>query len=444
MNIYFHIDELHRDAIVASALKILFEDEGHRLVYGNRTSNILLPYFHKAFDVIILPRPHFLYDTWGDNWMNWESRFVMLSAESLGIICKDHQVMARTLLEKEYFEGKRKYVDRIDAFCFWGTKQLQAVKEYAPEILYKCNVVGHPRQDRSTIKNSNSEKNINKSENKKIGILPRAVALNDYFQRSAIDSYSTLFDPHFQYEYYNKDTDKFLLSQRPQTKPGDSVAVQAIDLQIILRAIEALNKSGYKPILRLHPKENLDEWRKLFSRCNLNIEIADNKEPFTHWVTGIDYIIGPPSTSFYDAAMMGVTSISIDKIDARRKMFIDVLWEDNNHLMEYIFRPSDFNSMIEYIKQGEQNTDSQEILAVLKEEANFPDCRNSLDSVVSICNGLNVKRKNNFFYLPFFGLARLVFNMLWNIKSYYQGRKINSAMFLINFRISRWIDILAE
>ena len=124
MNIYFHIDELKRDAVVASALQKKFAKKGHKLVYGNRVSNRLLKYFHSAFDVIIVPRPHILNDNWGDSWMKWDSRFVMLSSESLGIICQDHHVMARALLEKDFFEGKKEYVDRIDAFCLWGTKQL--------------------------------------------------------------------------------------------------------------------------------------------------------------------------------------------------------------------------------------------------------------------------------------------------------------------------------
>jgi hypothetical protein len=128
------IDELNRDAVVASALKKKFAEKGHYLVYGNRASNRLLKYFHGAFDVIVFPRPHLIYDNWGEDWLTWKARFVTLSTENVGIICKDHQVMAKTLLEREYFEGDRKYVERIDAFCFWGSKQLQAVKDFAPEV----------------------------------------------------------------------------------------------------------------------------------------------------------------------------------------------------------------------------------------------------------------------------------------------------------------------
>jgi len=100
MNVYFHIDELNRDAVVASALKKKFAQKGHTLIYGNRMTNAFLKHVHRAFDVVIVPRPHVLYDHWGDDWMTWDARFLTLSSESLGIICKDPHVMARTLLEK--------------------------------------------------------------------------------------------------------------------------------------------------------------------------------------------------------------------------------------------------------------------------------------------------------------------------------------------------------
>ena len=40
------------------------------LVYGNR-GNRLLKYFHSSFDVIVVPRPHVLYDNWGEDWLSW-------------------------------------------------------------------------------------------------------------------------------------------------------------------------------------------------------------------------------------------------------------------------------------------------------------------------------------------------------------------------------------
>lgn len=60
MLVYFHIDELNRDAVVASALRMQLHSKGARLIYGSRTSHWLLKYFASLFDAIILPRPLFI------------------------------------------------------------------------------------------------------------------------------------------------------------------------------------------------------------------------------------------------------------------------------------------------------------------------------------------------------------------------------------------------
>jgi hypothetical protein len=60
MRIYFHIDELGRDAVVASALKKYFKDRGASLWYGNRVDSCALK-FHNPFDVLIFPNVDLLF-----------------------------------------------------------------------------------------------------------------------------------------------------------------------------------------------------------------------------------------------------------------------------------------------------------------------------------------------------------------------------------------------
>ena len=54
MLVYFHIDELSRDAIVASALREELKKVGGKLIYGNRATTRRLRHFN-IFDVVILP-----------------------------------------------------------------------------------------------------------------------------------------------------------------------------------------------------------------------------------------------------------------------------------------------------------------------------------------------------------------------------------------------------
>jgi surface carbohydrate biosynthesis protein len=441
VNIYFHVDELNRDAVVASALKKKFARLGHTLVYGNRVTNRLLKYHHRTFDVVVVPRPHMLYDHWGDEWMSWDVRFAMLSSESLGIICRDHRVMARTLLEKDYFEGNRTYVDRIDAFCLWGPKQLQAIKDYAPEIATKCHVVGHPRHDASCVRAQDAGR---QRPRRRIGVITRAVALNDYFRRSALDGFTTLFDEHFQYEFVNKTTGERLKSKRPGAQPADVVLVQAIDTENTLKIINRLESAGYTVSVRVHPKENAEIWQGLLKRCRLHAQVAEARMPIARWLEGVDYLVGPPSTSFYDAVMLGVTPISICQLDARRRQSIGELWEDNNRLMEHVFRPDTIDSLVEYIARDTRYVHTPASLQVLQEEAYYPACASSLDKVVAVCTASVPERSRGDVRLVSFELARYLYFKAWRARLRAQGRRENSAMFVMGREERRFVDGLTS
>ena len=429
MNIYFHIDELYRDSITANALRKRFNSNGHNLLFGNRLTNLMIPFCHNLFDIIIVPRPHFLYDFWGDDWINWKTKIVILSTENLGIICKDHRVMARTLLEKEYFEGITKYINSISLFCYWGKRQLSSIQKYAPEIYTKCKVVGHPRHDELCY-NQKTKKSILKKN--KIAIISRAVMLNDYMDRSPLESFKTMFDPHFIYEYFNKKTGSKLLSKRPQIAPGDNAAIQALDIQTILKIIKKLKNNDYSLSLRLHPKENIEVWRKLLSDCSLNIEISDRNIPFTHWIKNFDYVIGAPSTTFYESLMAGVTPISICQIDSRRSNLVGELFEENNKIMEFVYKPLTIDDLFNYIKVDNSILDNVNILKVLKEESNFPDCKTSLKSVVDECEKLNIKSQKNLTHAYAFYLLRSIFNFSYGLLFKLKGKKQNSATFFLN------------
>lgn len=444
MNIYFMIDELNRDAVVASALKKIFLKKGHNLVYGNRASNKLLKYFHEAFDVIIFPRPHLIYDNWGDDWLTWSAKFVTLSTESLGIICKDHQVMAKTLLDREYFEGKRQYVDRIDAFCFWGEKQLQAVKDYAPEVVYKCHVVGHPRHDDLCVEKPKENWDEPQKDIKSVGVIARAVALNDYFKRSPMDWFTTLFDDHVGYEFHNKITGEKLPSKRAAVSPANMLVVQAIDVENTLKIIKNLLEAGHKVSLRMHPKEDGLVWRNVLRSCRLNVEISDPTLPITDWLQSHDYIFGPPSTSFYDAAMVGVTPISICSLDSRRKASVGELWEENNRLMDHVFKPESIEDLLKLIDTGTRNTSSIEILGILREEANFPDCANALNRFVDLCLANPARVRLSRLRLLPFKIARAFYFSVWRMRNFFLGRRENSAMFSMTGSKIRFIDGLSS
>jgi len=61
--------EFKIDAIGVSTLQNKCAKTGHNLIYSARISSRLFKFFHLSFDVIVLPRPHFLYDNCGEEWI---------------------------------------------------------------------------------------------------------------------------------------------------------------------------------------------------------------------------------------------------------------------------------------------------------------------------------------------------------------------------------------
>lgn len=442
MIVYFHVDELHRDAVVASALKRRLAKRGHTLVYGTRILARLLPMFHRAFDVIVMPRPHFFYDNWGAAWMEWDCRFVTLSTENLGIICKDTRVMARALLENTYFEGQREYAERIDAFCVWGCRQKQAIMQHAPDLAHKFNVVGHPRHDALCVGRPSTDRK-REVNNRRVGVVTRAVALNDYFGRTALDSLSVLLNEHFTYEYLDKATGRGVKSTRTGAMPAENLMAQVLDAKTAILAMAALQAEGVELSLRIHPKERIEVWRRVLEGNGIKAEISPSELPITEWLKTLDCVIGAPSTSFYDALMIGVIPIDISTIDARRRTLTGELWEDNNRLMPHLPHASSYSELKDFAMFG-ATLNEPAVMSVLKDEADFPDCGNSLEKFIDVCEAIAPSSRANRFTLLGFRVARVLFEVMWKLRSLAIKRRQNSAAFTIGGPVTTFIDNLSR
>ena len=307
-------------------------------------------------------------------------------------------------------------------------------------MLPRCHVVVHPRHDHSCLESQGKKQSCPKA----IGVITRAGALNDYFGRSGLDGYRTLFDDHFRYEYFNRETGEKLPSKRPAITPGDAIVVQAIDVESTLKVISALEKTGHNISVRIHPKENFDAWKGLLRNSKLNAEVSSPSQPITSWLNNVDYLIGPPSTSYYDAVMLGVTPISISNLDSRRSQFVGELWEDNNHLMAQVFTPKTITELVDYVTAGKENFGNREILNVLEDEASFPNCETSLDKLVSICIDMVPVFSNREIHLAMFKSLRYVFFKVWRVKNWICRREENSAMFAMGKRETCFIDNLSS
>lgn len=434
MIVYYFIDELNRDSITASLLESRLQKKNHKIILGNRTSFHFLKYFHSYFDIIIVPRIGFLTAHFGESWLLWKSKIVTLSNENIGIIAENPPLCAKTALEKDFFEGIEKYTNRVDLFALWGEKQFNYIKKFAPKYEKKLLVIGHPRYDSFKL-----EKYKKFNRKKVIGIITNFRSINDYYGRSIVDFFSLDFSP-IRYEYFNTVKKRGLLYKR--NRIYNSVVQQTIDLKNILKIISELSKNNFRIIIRGHPKEKKFKFIKILNKIYKNIFIHNDQLPIHDFLGKIDYLIGPPSTVFYESIFFKLRPISICSLDKKRKYFVPELGEDNNNLMNHVYKPKSIKELLYLIKKKITFNENKKINNILKNELNYPDCINSLDKLVSKFEEMNSSTNNRNFILFTYRFCCEIYFFLWKLRNFFIKRKMHSAYFPLDFKILNFIKSL--
>lgn len=146
MLIYFHIDELARDAVVAAALKRTLAERKGQVIYGNRfTTDYVLRHWN-IFDAIILPSLLHFFGAFPDQSKLPDNVFI-LQTEAIG----QATGTLRRLNGKYFGDEPQKYTHwhkAVRAYLLWGEAHLNSFHEFHPEYLTKCRVVGHPRMSK--------------------------------------------------------------------------------------------------------------------------------------------------------------------------------------------------------------------------------------------------------------------------------------------------------
>ena len=445
-NVYFHIDELGRDAITASALKKAFAERGFNLVYGNRVyTKRVLEHFSLSFDIIILPRPMFLCDFKNIN--RYMPPIVILYTESVGraVFENNDKFTLLCLLGMPYMEGDTKYVDKITSFFLWGRSAKNRIEKYYPKLASKFHVIGHPRHDKRCI--GSKSKSI-KNAKTKIGLITRQPLLNDFLKRSPVESIissSSSLEAH--YSYNNQATGDSLLLQ--DSDPVDEVYMQAVDIKILLQLLLKLNKEGHEIHLKVHPREDRELWVNVVKKFNLNVTLAHWCMPFSHWVQEMDYLIGPSSTSFYDCCIAGVQPICTRKINKNRDLHIRKFSEENGALMQHIVSPDSIDGVIDIVSKKNKGFElSDEIKQVLLNETNYPDSNNSINKLVELCLDLKKEDKASSlvksFYMVGFYTYGFVINSVMKIYRLIRRQTEQGSTFLLTKKNRRYIDSLID
>ena len=371
--IYFHIDELARDSIVASVLKKEFKKRGVTVIYGNRFSMRFLQKM-PIFDLIILSGiPHFqhIFPDPG----KLPENIVIMPTEAVGMATGNSKK-----IDVKYFginrDAGEPWHKTAKAFMLWGYDHLKPFEKQYPQYLEKCNVIGHPRLDKRCVKKQNK----NSGENKKlrVGLVSRFSGVNPFHSKSIFET--------IHLGMRRKGAESPLFENSPDHDVEDQLYTEMIDLRVFFQIIEKLDLSKFEIWVRPHPRENRFFWERLSRENNLDIKISDWDEPFSFWLSNIDFIVSPPSTSFYDALSAGQSPICTMNIVKHRKRHVLTESDDNNQILEHIRCPESVDEVIELLENPLKSEElSSEAREILLGQTALDIAPNSLNNLADAC-----------------------------------------------------------
>lgn len=437
MLVYFHIDELARDAVVASALKHEVERAGGRVIYGNRfISDYFLRHWN-IFDAIILPSLLHYYGAFPDQEMLPSNVFI-LQTEAIG-----QATGTLKRLNGKYFgdepEKYKPWHKSVLGFLLWGYAHLNPFTDYYPEYLNKCRVVGHPRLSRLCKRPEATKPN----DKPVVGFVSRFNLLSPFDARTPFESVANsmrsgkIVMPAFEGSG-EKDVE-------------DMFYTEVIDFRVMLQIMMTLDPEKYSLSVRPHPRENRVGWKRLAKKLGLRIKVSEWDVPFSHWLQGLDYIITPPSTGLYDIFFHGKKPIVIDRIVPSRSEHTLAQSDDNNQILDGICRPESIEEVIQFLENGNIVHDIENVNLRLQEQVGADIAGNSIANIVHAVQEFtgHVQRPRKPLNSPMLGYylcwTWIVFiSQVKAAKAWLQRRVEQGASFNLTLKRVRWINRLVS
>tara|TARA_Y100001978_G_C23693577_1_gene436201 strand:+ start:1444 stop:2826 length:1383 start_codon:yes stop_codon:yes gene_type:complete len=338
LHILYHIDELARDAIVASAMKRVSKKYNIEIYFTTKRLSRILRLFN-GFDAVILPSlQHYKY--FFPSPQKLPNNIFILPSEAVG-----QATGTLRRMQAKYFGNNEiesiPWHQSVKGFLLWGEVHKEGLVANEPKYSKKSFVVGHPRLSKWCKAYKKQIKN--NSKQKTIGFVSRFCGINPFDQRGNMQYMRNairFFEEQPRWENSSSELDA-----------EDIFYTELIDFRLFMMIIHSLNPNDYKFKIRPHPREDRNQWKKLKKNSNLNIEISKWDHPFTYWLNEVDKVICPPSTSIYDMLYQDYHPICIDKIIKKRKNHILAESDDNNRVLDYVCRPESLEELIEIIEQ---------------------------------------------------------------------------------------------
>ena len=388
MLVYFHIDEVSRDAIVASALRKELKKVGGKLIYGSRQTASLLRNFN-IFDVVILPSITHYIATFPDP-DELPDNIVILPAETVG-----QATGHLRRINAKYFGDDSEYStpwhQSVAKYLLWGFDHIKPFQEYYPSYIDKCIVVGHPRLADVCLPPAK----------RKIGNKPVVGFVTRWSMLNAFDGRSIFSSIYMSMKVKEKTQPKFENSDNRDSE--DLMYTEAVDFRVLLKVIKALDPDKYTLSIRIHPRENRGQWSRFIKKHGLNVVLAKWDDPFTLWMNDVDIIVSPPSTCFYEILSQNMHPICTRDVIPHRANHVLTESDDNNQILNFVYCPESVDEIVEAINSRKIPDMSEGVSEILEGQTGLSIAKNAITNIALALRNLTKNKQ-----LATTGLRRLL------------------------------------
>jgi len=394
----------------------------------------MLEYFNN-FDAIVLPSIIHFQDVFPDI-NNLPSNVFILQTEAIG----QATGRIRRIHGKYFGDQPIKCVPwhkAVAGYLLWGHSHTQPFEDDYPQYLDKIKVVGHPRLSDSCKRPSYKKK----AGKQVIGFVSRFGLFSPW------DGRSTLMSVYGGMRYGKKSFP--LYENAGDMDVEDTYLTAAIDCRLFLQLMMMIDKDKYEISVRPHPRESRESWEEVSEKLDLDINVSRWDEPFVHWIHQMDFLISPPSTSFYDLFYHKKAPILIDEIIKKRRNHILLESDDNNQILEGCLRPESFEEVLEAIDSGNITYDESIINKHLLEQVGADIAAKSTENIlkfiaektdISIDSSFERIRKFLMCYF-FYWLGVFLSHVRW-VKGKVTRRMLQGANFDLTLYRIYWINKL--
>ncbi len=367
--ILLHIDERRRDVAVLFALGQLFEQAGARVTLTTRRTT---PSFlrHGQYDAVLIPSHGQIPEAQRDRVCS-RSKVYLFPTE--GAWFGEGALLVR--FGGGYDSSLWDRQIRQTQCCFlWGSYSRRTLLDTGRFREEKLAVVGAPRMDYLLAPPTEQERRL--AEPDSLAAITDFVVTNPYI-------------PDDIFRAVHRARNRYGLYHAPTRNIEDRYWIEVGCLRVWFAFLEECVKRRERVRLRIHPRENLDNYGMLLERYGKAIVLDDQEVPFEAWLGRVGVLFGFNSTAFFEVVAAEHPAVNLEGLlGPRLAEHTDGFPQNHYPIMDFVETPSTWDGVFDYVRQvREGRWDARtaygpEAKAVLTEVCRFPRRVSSLAAVV--------------------------------------------------------------